>query len=205
MAPDGSIIVDPHRWLDNSRGRYHRRNPDARRNLIIDALVTGALTVAILVGVSASQETHRDLLKSSGAVALSADEIISQIKDQNLVAYWLGPISGSKYSLVTTQKGQVVIIYLSNGEGIDKSRIRKLEVVTRIDGEVSHALVNAENIFTNANEKTNSGNIFSYDTSIMNYMHIDIRNQKQLVLVYYPTPRSARTMEVDAESLIRIN
>lgn len=205
MTPKTSITLDPHKWVEFSRARYHRRNPDAKRNLIIDVVVTSILIVAMLFGFKVLQESHQTLLKSSGAKAISADELVSQIKDQNLVAYWLGPISGSKYSLVTTEKGQVVITYLSNGEGISESQIRKLVVVTRVDSEIDRALVNSENIFTNSNEKTNVGNVFSYDTSIMNYMRVDIKNQKQKVLVYYPTPRKATNMQLDAESLIRIN
>jgi hypothetical protein len=54
-----------------------------------------------------------------GQVALTESQLIEIIKRDNLVAYWLGPQQGAKYTLNVTAGSQVFIRYLPNGQGLE--------------------------------------------------------------------------------------
>jgi hypothetical protein len=54
-----------------------------------------------------------------GQVALSESQLIEIIRREKLVAYWLGPVQGAKYTLNVTAGSQVFIRYLPNGQGLE--------------------------------------------------------------------------------------
>ena len=54
-----------------------------------------------------------------GQVALTESELIDIIGREKLVAYWLGPVQGAKYTLNVTAGSQVFIRYLPNGQGLE--------------------------------------------------------------------------------------
>lgn len=54
-----------------------------------------------------------------GQVALTESQLIEIIRRENLVAFWLGPQPGAKYTLNVTAGSQVFIRSLPNGQGID--------------------------------------------------------------------------------------
>jgi hypothetical protein len=54
-----------------------------------------------------------------GQVALTEAELIEIIRRENLVAFWLGPVQGARYTLNVTAGSQVFIRYLPNGQGLE--------------------------------------------------------------------------------------
>jgi len=54
-----------------------------------------------------------------GQVALTESQLIEIIRRENLVAFWLGPQPGAKYTLNVTAGSQVFIRYLPNGQGLE--------------------------------------------------------------------------------------
>lgn len=119
--------------------------------------VTGVVTLA----TASSNSDRQDLIRTSGAQALTAVELTDLVKRQGLTAYWLGPISGSKYTLVATDADRVTISYLSGGLGIGDADQRNLVMETVADGASKGALLADNSEVNNAHDSTVTGNTFS--------------------------------------------
>lgn len=144
------------------------------------------------------------LVVSSGAETLSATQLIDFIKKEGIVAYWLGPISGSKYTVVTSDVGKVTISYLSGGLGIDDANQRNL-VIETVENEGSKVALLAENSeINNGIDSTVTGNTFSYSKNVLDHMSVQIKGSGRHVFVVYPQTRSAISMQTDAEALMKI-
>ena len=66
----------------------------------------------------------------SGRVALTENELLAIVSENNLVAYWSGPEAGALYSLVANTSGQVFVRYLSDGLGLDDTSANYRVVAT---------------------------------------------------------------------------
>ena len=186
--------------------RYNKSHPRFKWYLGIDALVSVlAVTGALVFVTSSSNPTRGVLIQSSGAQALSSNQLISLVKDQKFVAYWLGPISGSKYTLVASNGGGVTISYLDAGLGISNPNQHNLVIQTVSGRNDLNALISPIGQIDTARDSTVTGNTFSYNKYKLDHMNVLVRDAKRAVLVFYPSTRSAFTMQIDAEALQRIS
>jgi len=163
------------------------------------ASATGALAIS-----NGNSHSLSLLAQRSGAQALSASELVNLVKEQKLVAYWLGPVSGSKYTLVASGNGLVTITYLSDGAGIDNPFQNNLVIETASNGNLKGALVAPSTEIDNAKVGIVTGNTFSYDKYIMDHMTVQLKEKQRQVLVFYPQLHSALSMQTDAEALLSI-
>lgn len=75
----------------------------------IIALVFGAF----YLGTHRSQTS--DAQKMQGTVALSERALRNLVNSQHLTVYWVGPVSGDKYTLFIPKAGTAVVRYLPSG------------------------------------------------------------------------------------------
>lgn len=75
-----------------------------------------APVIGLPTALTASNATADEML--SGRVALTEDELFHQVQLHNLVAYWIGPRAGYKYTLNVTVDSQVYIRYLPSGASV---------------------------------------------------------------------------------------
>jgi hypothetical protein len=66
----------------------------------------------------------------SGRVALTENELLAIVSENNLVAYWSGSEAGALYSLVANTSGQVFVRYLSDGLGLEDTSANYRVVAT---------------------------------------------------------------------------
>jgi len=123
---------------------------------------------------------------------------------ERFLAYWLGPISGSKYTLVANTEGKVTVSYLSDGRGLDDPAQRNLVIETSGYGVSAGVLLSGESEFTNATDSTVTGNTFSYNKSLADHMTVQIKADGRQVFIGYPQTRTSLTMKTDAEALAKI-
>jgi len=184
--------------------RFNRTRHYFKWVLFFDAILATSL---VLGGLAASQtfgKSHSDFLKFYGAVSMSAEELIGVVKSEDIEAYWLGPISGSRYTIVRSVDGTVVITYLSDGKGILDHHQKNLIFQTEADTSNKQALVSNENQRTNEFDVSVTGNTFSYDRLDPDHMVVKIKGNKHRVWVYYPTMHDAERMEIDADALQKV-
>ena len=83
--------------------------------------VLGLVTGGGAVYIQQSTANNENLLAGqlSGRVALEEAELLSLVRENNLIVYWAGPEANCKYSLTVNGSGQAFVKYLANGRGID--------------------------------------------------------------------------------------
>jgi hypothetical protein len=186
--------------------RYRRDHPHFKRHLLIDAVLSLIFGVAVFqISGYAHGNSSQYSIQLTGAVTLSADQLVAEVKRAKVVAYWLGPISGSKYSLVASRSGEAVITYLSGGEGLENPAQHNLIIETNVNSVVVGPLMGAQSAFSNSEGSTSGGAVFAYDKYVPDHSVITLPRAGGHVLIYYPTNRSPSTILLDAESLIRIS
>lgn len=184
---------------------YGRSHPLFKWYLGAIALFSVVSITGVMALTTAESRAARNvLIQTSGAETLTATELTDLVIKEKLIAYWLGPISGSKYTLVANRTGRVTISYLSGGLGIDNPHQRNLLIETTGLGRRSGVLSSEESEIDNATDSTVTGNTFSYDNSLRDHMSVQIKVSEHHVLVVYPQPRTPLTMQTDAEALERI-
>lgn len=185
--------------------RYGRSHPLFKWYLGAIALFSVVSMTGVMALTTAESRAAREvLIQTSGAEALTATELTDLVIKEKLIAYWLGPISGSKYTLVANRAGSVTISYLSGGHGIDNPQQRNLLIETTGLGRRSGVLPSEESEIDNATDSTVTGNTFSYDNSLRDHMRVQIKDSEHHVLVVYPQTRTPLIMQTDAEALERI-
>lgn len=186
--------------------RFSREHPHFLRNYAISialALFVGVLLFYFIGGSELAEENR--LNRVSGAVTLSEAQLVQAVKAAGAVAYWLGPISGSKYTLVISKKGEAIVTYLPGGKGIDNQKAHRLIVKTDTDVNSVGPLTSSETEVSNVKESTPGGAYFSYDKYLPDHVVISLPNKGGHVRIYYPTTRSPDNIQLDAESLILIS
>lgn len=185
---------------------FNRTHPYFKWLMTFDAILSVSL---VLGGIAIYSQTvgksHEDFLKLFGALALTAEELTNVVKSQGIEAYWLGPISGSEYTIVKSADGAIVITYLSNGKGILDQHQKNLIFQTETDLSRKGMLVSNESRATNEFDVSVTGNTYSYDRLDPDHMLVRIKGNKSRVWVYYPTKRDAIRMEIDADALQKVS
>ncbi len=103
-----------------SFSRYSRLHPHFRRNLLVDAVVSSLLVVILFAEINhVSESTRFENLKRSGAMAMTADELVSHVNSVGLDVYWLGPIAGFKYTIICTDRKEIIVSYVPQGVSLN--------------------------------------------------------------------------------------
>lgn len=186
--------------------RYSRSHPHFLRNLLLDVAISLLLGVGIFQYYeSARQESVGVQNNRIGAVTLSASQLVAEIRNARAVAYWLGPISGSRYGLVISKSGSAVITYYSGGLGLDNVIESRLIIKSSTRPSTLRPLKDTSNQFNNTQDSTNAGLIYAYDKSFRDHVEITLPNRGGNVLIYYPSIRSPANIQLDVESLYQIS
>ena len=100
--------------------RYNRTHPHFKRNIFIDALISTSIVIAGFAVVNQVSEASRvDTLLRSGGVAMTSTELIKHVIDEKIAAYWLGPIPGYKYTIIRTDRREIIISYIPQGVSLN--------------------------------------------------------------------------------------
>lgn len=87
-------------------------------------LVLGSLIAVAILGIAgyfiiSHFSNGNDADKTTGKVAMSADELRTVVLAKNLTVYWAGPMKGAKYALIANKTGSSFVRYLPNGNGLN--------------------------------------------------------------------------------------
>jgi len=185
--------------------RYGRSRPHFKWYLGTVALVSVvSVTGAMALTTAGMNSSRNSLFETSGAQTLTAKELTDVVVREKILAYWLGPISGSKYTLITDNSGKATVSYLSGGLGIDNPSQRNLVIETTGDGGNPGVLLSRDSEISNATDLTVTGNTFSYDRSFIDHMTVQIKADGRQVFVAYPQTRTPLSMLIDSEALSKI-
>jgi hypothetical protein len=182
--------------------RYASAHPHIKRNILLDALIS---TVVVIVGFGFVNGfgggARADELMRSGGVVLSSDELAQHVKSQGIAAYWFGPIEGYKYTIICTNRNEIIITYLPQGVSVNHPDRYNLTIETYASN-----LVREQKNFSNASSDkddflASNGTFGTTDLSYPQRVQFSIANSGKIVEVQYPSVRRLGDLHVDAQRL----
>jgi hypothetical protein len=194
-------------WLSRERvvfSNYNRSHPHFLRYLVLDALLSSALVFSVYQYSSAASSSTTFSLEHSGAVALSSADLTNIVRTGNYVAYWLGPKSGYKYTLIVTRKDEVIVSYLPKGSNIDSANQVRLTVKTYADPSKVKSPLCSRGESNSADSNGACTNPTTFNTDSMKEETIAIRGTDIRVVVNYVSAQTVATMVKNGSSLKRI-
>lgn len=117
--------------MNAAYSRYHREHPHVVRNMVIDAIVSVLTVISIFAVVNnASANARMEVLRKSGAITMTAEELVEHVKQEKLTAYWLGPIQGDVYTIICTDPYEIYVNYIPSGARLHDSFATSVMVET---------------------------------------------------------------------------
>ena len=201
-------LIAPLRKEASDLLRYSRSRPRFRLHLAVDAILSMALVFAVFqIATASSRHNISDALKNSGAVAFSAKELRDFVKEEHLVAYWTGPISADKYTIIATTPGEVTISYFAKNADIRKVGTSDLVVQTHSHFTAGDAQAYSQDVSGPGSFQMNqgaTGNAIEYNPAMPYKVLVTIKNQNSTVTIYNSTPEASLTLAMKPGAIQKI-
>lgn len=178
--------------------RDGRSRPHFILSLAVDAILSVALVLASFHFATGSSRHNLSVaLKNSGAVAFSATELQRLVKDEKLVAYWEGPISDDKYTIIATTPGEVTVSYFPKNADIHRIDPSLLVVQTHSNfttGDAGAYALNVSGPGSFLMSQGAEGNSIQYNPATPNRVTVTIKNKNTAVTLFDSVPEAALTL-----------
>lgn len=186
--------------------RYNHAHPHFKRNIMIDAVISCLL---VLVGYGAVYQyaiaAPRDLLVRSGAITLTSEELIKHVKDEQVAAYWLGPIPGYKYSIICKDPREIIVSYIPEGISLNLPDRFNLTIET-YDSKLISEEQGMSNVFSDKDDfVAANGTVGTYYSAKPQRMTLAIPGTDKKVEIDYPSTKRIYDLYHDAEHLVLIS
>lgn len=162
----------------------------------ITVLVTAVLTALLVLGltqqISPTLSDRTTLAaQTSGGVCLTESELKSIISENDIQAYWTGPIKDATYSLNSSAAGQVFIRYVPKGQECDDVRPNFRVIATY---EESDAFATTESAGTTADGVSllnADGSIVYFNKNVPTNIYVAYPGIDYQIEIYDPDPKEA--------------
>lgn len=127
----------------------------------------------------------------AGAIALSEGELVNLVKRENLIAYWAGPKSVDKYTLIATSPGEVTVSYVLKNAEINATTQSELVIQTHVHFTAHEEHTYAEDIVGGHDFLINPGVVGAavhYNPATPTRVLIAFQNPYAVVTIINPVP-----------------
>jgi hypothetical protein len=182
--------------------RYNRAHPHFKRNISIDAFISIFVVMVAFHFLNLSSERNSvDRLLRSGALAMTATDLVNHVQNENISAYWLGPLPGYTYTIICKDRSHVFLTYLPPGSNLKSTSQVYLSVET-FPNLTSSDLSKLSNIYTVSESFITSGGdsgMFHGVTS--RKASFNMYATRDVVEIQYPTNKRIYDAYSDGEKL----
>ena len=201
-------LLAPIRQEASNLLRYSRTHPRFTLHLVMDAILSIALAIAIFqISNADSRHNISAVLKTSGAVALSASDLRALVDEEHLKAYWIGPKADDKYTLVATTPGEVTISYFPKNADIHDVGASVLVVQTDKHLGASQAQAYSQQVSGPGSFQMSqgaAGNVIEYNPAAPEEVLVMIKGQSSTVTIFDSTPGNPLEMAMKAGVIQKI-
>lgn len=184
--------------------KYEKDHPHFAFLLALDAILTVAIVVVGFARFQPFDPNKRNDygIEDVGGRAMTVAELKEHVHKSGEIDYWLGPISGARYTSIMLRKDISTLTYLDLGKKelmvADKPR---LVIVTyageKAYGSQPHALLDANVV--NMNDVY--GNVVSYNSANLQFVTILLKKSHRIIEIMYPQDHTELSMINDAQEL----
>ena len=173
------------------RKRYHRSHPHFKRNIAVDAVVSCLLVIILFGEINHVSENSRlQTLLRSGAIAMSTEQLVDHVKSQGFDAYWFGPIAGYKYTIICTNRNEIIVSYVPQGVSLNTPDRYNLTVET-YSKSISSETPSKSNVSSDKDDfLTSNGAVSSIYSDHPQIVQYAVPQTDKYVEVQYPSNTS---------------
>jgi hypothetical protein len=160
--------------------------------VLVTALMSALITLGITQQISPTLPDRTTLAaKTNGGVCLTENELRTLIQENNIQAYWTGPIKDATYSVNSSTPGQVFIRYVPSGEKCDdlSSNFRVIATYTEAN---AFATTEAAGATADGVSLINTdGSIVYFNKNLPSNIYVAYPGIEYQIEVYDPVPKEA--------------
>jgi hypothetical protein len=181
--------------------RYERSRPHFLWYLAFDAVISIAVVIGAFQFVVASSADTQSVVPL-GVAPVSAADLVGNAISRNMDAFWLGPVSGYKYTLDVQESGIVDIFYWPRtSENFDgKAFLYEVKTYERQDVWTAHTHPIKANVDTTTILVNKNVSIRINKTSMKGVI-ATFADKPEIVAIAYPKPQTLSNMIKNVESL----
>ncbi len=186
---------------------YSRSRPRFKLHLAVDAILSVALVLAGFQIATLTSQQKSNVLKISGAVAFSAEQLERFVKEENLVGYWVGPNSDDKYTVVATTPGEVTISYFPKDADIHILNTSILVVHTHKNRVAADAQIDSHEVSGGESSIRNDGSIgdpIIYNPATPTKVTVTIKNGHATVTIFNSIPDASLALAMKSGAIQQI-
>lgn len=182
--------------------RYNRAHPHFKRNIVIDALISSVIVLAGSEAIFLSAERAKaETFTQSGAITMTADELIKHVKHEKIAVYWFGPLPGYKYTIICKDRKEIIVTYIPQGVSLNLPDRFNLTVETYANS-LQNEKKGIANLFSDRDDFTASNGTVGTTYSAKPLMvTFNMPGTDKVVEVHYPESKRIYDVYVDAEYL----
>lgn len=181
--------------------RYERSHPHLVRYIALDAVISVAVVIGAFQLIHTTSSSTQSVVPL-GVAAVSAADLVGNATNSNLDAFWLGPVSGYKYTLDGLESGIVDIFYWpGTADSLDGNEfLYEVKTYERLDVWNTHT----HPFKAKANTTTISINkivTIKINKSSMKGVIATFADKPEIVAIAYPKAQTLESMIKNVESL----
>jgi len=186
--------------------KYNHAHPRFKWYLLMDAVLTSLLIYGGVVFASQPASILRSVhLMKVGAASLSLTQMTDHFKDGNKTAYWLGPMSSTKYTHVDNSNSRIAITYWPLNSNTDVMAQSKFTIETFMDPLAYATSLHPLADPNSAKIVTANGTTVEFNQASLNYEKVTFKNEPEIVIIDYPTWQLETTLMNNAEALKKVS
>jgi hypothetical protein len=172
--------------------------------LAVDALLSMMLVVGIFQFLHHREFSahHRRELEHAGVLSMNYRQLFNHIGDERRTVYWLGPITGARYTVDDLTPHQVTVTYIRINENLyDADQIKR----TVQTFENMHEFQRFEGAFMDTSRlvevTTNLDRKVVYDSRVLNTEIVTFPDAPEVVVVSYVSVKTKNELVANADRL----
>lgn len=185
-----SEFVTDGEFIDHETSPYVDFSPQKNKRSR-PLLVLGSLVAVVVLGfigyfIISHFSKSNDADKTTGKVAMSADELRSFVLAKHLTVYWAGPQTDAKYALITNKNGSAFIRYLPNGNGLNDATTSFRVIATYIQKGAFLITQSAGGVAGNVGFTNVDGNAVFYVKTRPTNVYMGIKDKDIQIEIFDP-------------------
>lgn len=174
--------------------------------LLLNVLIWPVIVyVGLQISAAHSPAVTKSLMKSSGVQAMSADQLVATVKGQGRPVFWLGRLSGDKYSQNTTVSGVDLISYLP--DNANPMYLNQLDLVIKTYKDLNVYNTQLHQLFAGSGTVVeNAGRVtVTFRPTSPDHSVVTFKDRPEVVAIDYPGFQNISTLVNDAQNLAPIS
>ena len=160
--------------------------------VIVTAVLTALLVLGLTQQISPTLSDRTTLAaQTSGGVCLTESELKSIISENNIQAYWTGPLKDATYSLNSSTAGQVFIRYIPKGQECDDVRPNFRVIATYEEVDAFTTTESAGTTSDGVSLLNADGSIVYFNKNIPTNIYVAYPGIDYQIEIYDPDPKEA--------------